>query len=430
MDDLRLVRREDQSLIVATESGEEFRLVVDETVLAEFRHLARPPRSATRANPREVQALVRAGKTREEIARATGLEEGDIARYEEPVLAERRYILELAQAVAVRTSPGDEVEQQFGTVIAERLVGLGAEDPEWSSWRDEELGWMVSLSFTSRDSDHRAVWSFEHRKGVLSPLTPDAESLSKQGGVGDRLIPKLRAVDSDERFDSGAFDPERLTAELDTASLESDEEPRAGRSGPVAPDHPSTGSIPVVDSEAEYARRQHIEERAIKTPEPELPDLGQTADLLDALRRRRGQRDAAESGADEGPDGDLPDDARTGTPTKDPVQLPGRATVTPIGSTSSGGSSENRGAPDALDLPVPLLEDRRADGARGRGSDSGGSADADDRAPADDSADADDPQPKQPLGPAPDRGRRGKGRASIPSWDDILFGTRSEDDPA
>jgi len=96
MDELRLVRREDQSLIVATETGEEFRLVVDETVLAEFRHLSRPPRGATRANPREVQALVRAGKTRAEIAAETGLEESDIQRYEEPVLAERRYVLERA----------------------------------------------------------------------------------------------------------------------------------------------------------------------------------------------------------------------------------------------------------------------------------------------------------------------------------------------
>jgi len=29
-----------------------------------------------------------------------------------------------------------------------------------------------------------------------------------------------------------------------------------------------------------------------------------------------------------------------------------------------------------------------------------------------------------------DSSKRGRGRASIPSWDDILFGTRSEDDPA
>jgi len=217
MDELRLVRREDQSLIVATEAGEEYRLLVDETVLAELRHLSRPSRGAGKINPREVQALVRAGKSREEIAAATGLEESDIERYEEPVLAERRYILELARAVSVRTSPNEETEQEFGTVIAERLIGLRASDAEWSSWRDEEAGWMIGLDFDSHEVAHHAVWSFEHRKGLLTPITPDATSLSKLGEVGDRLIPKLRAVDADERFDSGAFDVTGLEDDRDDA---------------------------------------------------------------------------------------------------------------------------------------------------------------------------------------------------------------------
>lgn len=406
MDDLRLVRREDQSLIVATEGGEEFRLVVDETVLAELRHLSRPARGPVRANPREVQALVRAGKTRAEIARLTGLEESDIERYEEPVLAERRYVLERAQAVAVRTSPSDEAEQQFGTVIAERLVGLGAAGPEWASWRDDEAGWMIALTFRAGDAEHRAVWSFDHRKGLLSPLTPDAESLSKQGGVGDRLIPKLRAVDSTDRFDSGAFDPEKLTAGFDDG-----EEAPVNLSGPVAPDHPSTGSIPVVDAE-EYARRQHIEERAIKSPARELPDLGQTADLLDALRRRRGERDAVDieaDGYDEGAierDPDPSEDGRGEPTAKAPVPFPGAAPVMPFGTRVD----DEPVSDETLELPVPPGT-----------------------AAGQESADGDlpeDAEPREPLGPANDRGRRGKGRASIPSWDDILFGTRSEDDPA
>lgn len=401
MDELRLVRRDDQSLIVATESGEEFRLLVDDAVLGELRQLARllerSERSVGRVNPREVQSLVRAGKSRAEIADLTGLEPGDIERYEEPVLAERRYILELAQAVPVRTSASDDAEEQFGTVIAERLVGLGAEEAAWMSWRDEEAGWMVSLDFVAREVAHRAIWSFEHRKRQLAPLNSDAETLSKLGEVGDRLIPKLRAVDSGERFDSGAFDPDRLSAEFDDDA--------AGEvlvSGPVAPDHPSTGSIPIVgfDPEAEFARRQGIEERAIKSPAPELPDLGQTADLLDALRRRRGERDAA-----------TPRDAETPNA---PVRLPGLQNDSVAGPESSTAAEivdleTTRPATTHLDsvpfTPTPVTGEAEAPAA---------------------STVEEEPAREQKRG---EKDRR-RGRASIPSWDDILFGTRSDEDPA
>lgn len=400
MEELRLVRRDDLDLIVTAETGEEFRLVVDDTVLNELRQLIRQADRAARGpvkvSPREVQKLVRAGKTRAEIAELTGAEEADIERYEEPVLAERRYMLELAHAVPVRTSPGEAEDQQFGTVIAERLIALGAGDAEWSSWRDEEAGWMIGLLFASHDVHHRAVWSFEHRKRLLSPVTPDATTLSKQGEVGDRLIPKLRAVDANESFDAGTFDAEGIES-IDEAAL---------RSGPVSPDHPSTGSIPIVDMDAEFARRQHIEERAIKTPETELPDLGQTADLLDALRKRRGERDAAAQGGQRGvSDETLPAqiasrESDRGETFSEPLKFPGvafgAATV-----PEAVGSAENASAASAESTTPAQMH------AAGTGE-------------------------QKPAESTTDKAseKRGRGRASIPSWDDILFGTRSDEDPS
>lgn len=371
MEELRFVRRDDQSLIAADEAGVEYRFVVDDRVLAELRHLSRREREAPRVSPREIQSLVRAGKSRAEIIALTGADETDIERYEEPVLAERTFILSSAQAVAVRKSPEEGSEQPFGTVIAERLIGLQATGIEWRAWRDEELGWMVGVDFTSHDVDHHAVWSFEHRKGVLAPLSPDAVSLSRQGDVGDRLIPKLRAVDVGEprdRFDSGAFAPTDLPAERGEGT------PTAptGAEAAFAARHPSTGSIPIIDPNAEFARRREIDQRAINTPEPEVPDLGQTADLLDALRKRRGERDA---------------DAGSGPR---PVQVESHGMIPP---------------------PPGVANDRAA------------------QAPDDQDGPAAENSPLETPGEA-DRPRRGRGRTAIPSWDDILFGTRSDEDPA
>lgn len=445
MDELRFVRREDQTLVVANDAGQEFRLVADDAVLSELRALSRRERPAGKVRPREIQSLIRAGKTRAEVIAETGLEEADIERYEEPVLAERRYILERAQAVPVRAEAHADAEQRFGVVIQERLISLGAEASEWSSWRDEETGWMVSLEFISRDVAHRAVWAFEHRKGSLSPVTPDAVNLSKQGDVGDRLIPKLRAVDTTEggaRFDSGAFDTNALPGmaiaeepETATASGPNSETETAGADPEAQPENPES-------ADAVYERRREIDQRAIKTNETAPVDLSQTADLLDALRRRRGERDeehraAALAEAAEGshgsespvtgaPDHATGDPAQAATPPQPeaPESTPGARARSIWGASGVSGSA-------------PPLGSRSAD----TGAPSGSPQQPDDTAPIPGSpvpappkfravpppADA---EPAPPASDAASSKPTKKGRASIPSWDDILFGTRSDDDPS
>jgi len=388
------VRRDDLALVLANDEGQEFRLVVDDAVLAELRHLSRREREPGRIQPRQIQALIRAGRTRAEVAKETGLDEADIERYEEPVLAERRYIIERAHAVPVRVEAHDDEQQRFGTVIADRLSALDSEVSEWDSWKEDEAGWMVALEFISRETAHRAVWAFDHRKGQLAPVTADAVNLSKQGEVGDRLIPKLRAVDDTEargRFDSGAFD----AAELDAEEL--DETGPAHRTAPApqtaAPQTPAPASTSSPrsdeDSDAEYERIREIEQRAVKTEDSDT-DLSQTADLLDALRRRRGER---ERSSDERAPSDVPGDAT-------PLVLP--APPAPPAENAATPSSP-RSIWAAGGVSREATEERHSE--------------------------AEDPSPKETEKserPEPSR----KGRASIPSWDDILFGTRSDDDPA
>lgn len=417
MDELRFVRREDLALIVANEADEEFRLIVDDTVLSELRHLSKRDRDGSRVKPREIQALIRAGKSRAEVAELTDLDEADIERYEEPVLAERRYILELAQDVPVRTDANDDTDQRFGAVIAERLIGLGSEASEWSSWRDEETGWMIGLDFISHDIAHRAVWTFAHRKGTLSPINPDAVTLSKQGDVGDRLIPKLRAVDSTEksnRFDSGAFDDSQLPLDVESeqpgiASPEAGEKPADDPGAPSSSVGDADAPAPsLADVNAEYERRKEIDQRAIKTDELQQVDLSQTADLLDALRKRRGEREQHARSSDTG--------------------------VHPASVSGAESSSESEEAPAVQPAPEAPSDSNGQAAPRSIWSASGVTGgQRSSGAPIIDTTPEPAPAPasKGEEKPAtkPEQGGR-KGRASIPSWDDILFGTRSDEDPA
>lgn len=346
MEQLKVIGTEDDKLILATESGERFSLAVDDVLRGELRKARRErdgESQAARPSPREIQSHIRAGLSAREVAELLGARLEDIVRFEGPVLAEREHIV--GQALAVPVLVGGDFEGDghttFGSAVRAKLAEAGALGERWTSWK-EPTGWIVKLEFTSNDIGHDARWSFDPRRSTLSPLNADAIQLSRQGSLPEGLIPRLRALDTpskdDSRFDSGAFGPRRPPeADLETPDLPA----------PAAP---------------------AVQEAAIKrASEPTVVTSAETADLLEALRRRRGQREP----------------------------LPG--------------ADEVASAPRAS-TPVALFD------ALEPGYD---------EAPAAEEPAASDHQAPSPAAVA-EAGRR-KGRTSMPSWDEIVFGARTDD---
>jgi hypothetical protein len=276
------------------------------------------------------------------VAAITGVPLEYIQKFEGPVLAEREFVVETALGVSVHTAIESDpmaVGRTFGIVIRERLVGLGAINERWASWKDAETGWIVKLAFTADQIDHDARWSFDPKRLTLAPLNNEAITLSQQGESASTLVPRLRAVNGDDReadssrFDSGAFD-------IDDELL------------------------------AEHAQPQAAPSRFASTaPVEQTQDHNQTADLLEALRRRRGEREAASFVDDEA----TIQSSRPGAPTGG-IRL----------------------------VDVPLGDFLSDDADEGRAT-----------AP-------------QPIVPAKSTAR--KGRTAMPSWDDIVFGARPDDD--
>ncbi|MFS0714698.1 septation protein SepH [Microbacterium sp. 2P01SA-2] len=342
MEQLKVIGTEEGILVLATESGERFALPVNETLRAQLRR-ARPtdePR-APRPSPREIQSHIRAGMTAADVATLLGVRVEDVARYERPIVAEREHIVGQALAVPVLIAGELEPDAQptFGTAVRTKLAEAGATGERWSSWREPD-GWIVKLEFTVGEVEHDARWSFDPRRSSLAPLNSDATQLSRQGSLPEGLIPRLRALDTpqakdESRFDSGAFGPRHPSAA----------EPEASASGAL--------------------RSTTAKDAAIKrAPEPVVTS-SETADLLEALRRRRGQREPM-PGEDRAPD----------TRERTPVAL--------FDALEPGYQETAEAAPEP----------------------------AEDDAPSEESA--------------PETRRRG-GRTSMPSWDEIVFGARSED---
>lgn len=277
MENVTIVGTEAGVLVLATESGERFALPIDDVLHREIRRATRqgePTPQRLAASPRDIQAQIRAGLTAPEVAELLGITVEDVARFEGPVLAEREHII--GQALAVPVLIGSEVEPDaqptFGTAIRAKLSEVEASAERWASWKDDS-GWIIKLEFAANEVEHDARWSFDPRRSALAPLNADATQLSRQGSLPDGLIPRLRAVESerqtspykdDSRFDSGAFGPRLVPAPegIDDAALP--------ERSPASVQEAATKRAP--DSQ---------------TTSPE------TADLLEALRRRRGQRETA-----------------------------------------------------------------------------------------------------------------------------------------
>ncbi|WP_295010595.1 septation protein SepH [uncultured Microbacterium sp.] len=356
MEHVTIVGAEDDVLVLATESGERFALPIDEVLRAELRR-ARASREEKApplaASPREIQAHIRAGMSAAEVAELLGVSRAAVERFEGPVLAEREHVV--GQALAVPVLIGSEVEPDaqptFGVAIRAKLADLAASGERWVAWKDDS-GWIVKLEFTANDVDHDARWGFDPRRSALSPLNADATQLSRQGSLPEGLIPRLRALDKeqrpspykdDTRFDSGAFGPRLVPAPAPSEDAEDHgiadaTEPRSAR-------HPQSSS--------------NAQEAATRSASFAPSTPADTADLLEALRRRRGQRESRPVFEEE------PEDAR-------PLALF-----------------------DALEPGYTPEPSEPADSAPSGGGDQEGS---------------------------PRRRRR-----EMPSWDEIVFGARSDD---
>jgi hypothetical protein len=362
MQDLRVIGVEDGSLLVADHEGTRYRIDVDEVLHANLRPTPVEQPSTHKLAPREIQAHIRSGMSAEDVAAITGVSLEHIQKYEGPVLAEREYVVSSALGVPVHTALETDPLAQgatFGSVITERLEDLGATGERWASWKELGAGWVVKLSFTANSIDHDARWRFDPKKLALDPLNGEAVTLSQQSESGAVLIPRLRAVHPDERsadstrFDSGAFDVEPNSFSVDSAE------------GPEA------------HTRVEPATRN-------TQPLPGLPaEMNQTADLLEALRRRRGEREAAL----------FEDD-------------------TPAISPSHPSTGTIRIVEVPLDL-LPLVDSPEA------------GTTASDRRGEQNTHRSTSPQPTLPGS----KGGR-KGRPSMPSWDEIVFGARTDDDLA
>jgi hypothetical protein len=178
-----------KSLIVATESGEEFMIEADERLRAALR--GDRPRLGqleiemeSSLTPRDIQARIRAGETLEDVARVAGIPMDRVERFATPVLAEREHVASMAMASSVRRRGEPSGHRSLRITVTERLLGRGVDIDaiRWDSYRLDDGRWAVTADYRSGDTSRHASFFYDLRGRFSIAANDEARWL-----LGDQL---------------------------------------------------------------------------------------------------------------------------------------------------------------------------------------------------------------------------------------------------
>ncbi len=351
--------------------------------------------------PKEIQDRIRAGEKADEIADAAGVPIERVRRFEGPVLAEREFRAQEAQRVTVRSYGDGGPGPRLGDIVAERLAEFGAstDDTRWDSFKRPDGNWQVLLEYSARSGQHQlAEWVFDPRSRHVSPTDDEAIRLCLPRSewpapppgsrvpatatvtpIGSRLPhpqPPEPGPGQDRQAGRAAAQAEAQAAAA-AGHARSVHPAAAGstRSGPSGPSGPA-----MIPEQARGARAA-----APETANAQLQAPGARPQAQDAQPQAR--------------------DAQ-------PQTTPAAAArgAQPPGQEAAGSRPQGRGQESAG--PQARAAAEQAPGVP----------------PQQPPGQADAPQPDRPAGRSARRAAGRSRRASVPSWDEIMFGNTRQHD--
>lgn len=408
-----------EHVILVDSDGERYTLRVDEALRAAVRR-DRPALGMIQAadaaplRPREIQAMLRSGRSAEDIAEASQAPIDHIRRYEGPVLAEREWT-----AQRVRTFPVGRGGPSLEEMVSERLAARQAsDDTAWDAWRRPDGSWTLELSFSAGGRTRQAHWAADLDNRTVAALDDEARWISDEDAPPEpvRGRARLKAVKSSvyDLEADGSFDedgehrgngrgarPARGSssvssdhpAALDDSELDALNARRGLRSVPPPEESPTVWASLDEDAPEQTAWGSVVEQDSPDQASAEDTDVDESLDA--------DQEALLEHSHAAGQDLESPSDAEE-TEVSDPAADDGGEADDQLAS-----STEDSPAPvhyqDTVDLtPLPGFDDVPSSAAKG-GEEKGAK-----------------PQPRKPAKSAKNK------RASMPSWDEIVFGSKHD----
>ena len=169
--------------------GNEFTVRVSDTLRAtvnQQRLMAVPTNPEPTVSIKEIQRLLRAGQTSDQIARENNISIEKIERFAGPILSERIYIIDQAQQIVIRKEGGRDAVTLLGVVIS-RLAPRNIDSSElsWDTWRLEDGTWTIELHYPNSTGVGIAQWSFDATLRTVTSMDENARWM-----MGDEPAPR------------------------------------------------------------------------------------------------------------------------------------------------------------------------------------------------------------------------------------------------
>lgn len=420
-----------EHLLLVDSDGERYTLRIDRALRAAVRS-DRPALNmiqaadSTPVRPREIQAMLRSGRSAEDIADASEIPLERVRRYEGPVLAEREWT-----ASRARTFPVGRGGPALQDVVAERLAAREATgETAWDAWRRQDGTWTLELSFSAGGRTRQAHWVADIDNRSVSPVDDEARWISDEDAPSEptRGRGRLQAVKSavydleaDGSLEGSPAAPSRARGWSSHRTVTED------RSGPE--DHPSViddGELDALNARRGLRSVPRPEDSVTvwsgldEDPQPAPPETDLT---LASVQPGPATDDAdLEALEEHSTQSDHEDDLPT-TPGSEVAEDDSQADLTPETEHAADEAEPEaeRQYQDTVDLtPLPGF-DAVGTVLPGAAAEEPGMTQVNGDSPAKPASEAASTPPKGTKKPRPKNKR-----TSIPSWDEIVFGSKQD----
>jgi hypothetical protein len=235
-----------KSLIVATDDGEELQIAADDRLRAAIR--GDRPRLGqleiemnTSLSPRDIQTRIRAGESLEDVTRLAGIPLDRVERFAAPVLAEREHVAAVAMSASVRRRGEPSGHRSLRITVTERLVtrGVDIDTVRWDSYRLDDGRWAVTADFTSGTENRHACFTYDPRSRFSVAANDEARRLLGELSSSPQPV-RRRPTDS---APTGEDTEPTVDLSDELALVRATREPSAGP--PVQRDEADEPTVPV-----------------------------------------------------------------------------------------------------------------------------------------------------------------------------------------
>jgi hypothetical protein len=413
------------SVVLVTEDGEELSVAIDPDNPA-VRSLWTPPAPVRRPpprretpmdtplTPRDIQTRIRSGESLDDVVAGSGMDAERIERFAAPVLAEREHLALTALGSSVRRRGEASGHRPLRSVVSERLraQGVDGDDVRWDAWKVGDSQWQLKADYEVQGEPRHAEFRFDAQGRFSVAEDDEARWLAGEAPSPVAESPGSIGIERDDELAlvRATREPSADTEEL----VRSIAEELGGGLQVVPPAELSAEELDELAADDPETDERETDERETDDEPTLVAVRDEAAEPTIAVVRHLTQVTVEVGPAESGPAEDV-DEARSAMDTlydllggfaeESPRAYPGLSDATAVPAVD-----EHEFEPPAAVL-VPAEPDPE---------------DATEQTEPEtpETSDASDDDAPEPLIPSPGASRKPgrRKRASVPSWDEIMFG--------